>query len=267
MKALCLTEFKRNLKSLMLWTAIVSGLVLLMILLFPAFETAFADIEDFLSVYPPEFLEIFGMGEGGIDMATIDGWYGIEGYLFMTLIGGSYAAILGSSILSKEEDEKTIEFLLSEPVSRTQVFFSKALVVLTNIILMNIINGIVLLVAFLAFDAFDPVVWLLFTFAPVILQSFFAGIAMLSGIFITRARKVMSVSLGLSLGTYVLLLISKLTDEGEWLKYLTPYEYVNSVDIVTNKTIQPVYLLITLVVVASSVVLAWRLYLKKDISV
>jgi ABC-2 type transport system permease protein len=267
MITLYVTEFKRNLRSLVLWTVIVSGLALLMLLLFPAFETAFASIEEFLSVYPPEFLEIFGMGEGGLDMSEIYGWYGVEGYLFVMLIGGAYAAILGSSILSKEEDEKTIEFLLSEPLSRTQVFFGKVLVVITNFVIMNILNAMVLLVSFAIFGDLNWKVWLLFSFAPIVMQAVFAAVAMLIGVFVTKSRQVMSASLGLSIGMYVVLLISKLTDEAKGLKYITPYEYVNAVDIVVHETLRPVYLLISVCLIAVSLTFAWRLYLKKDMSV
>jgi len=229
MKLLMKTEFKRNLKSLLLWTLILIGLTAMMLALFPAFKDSFSDIEDFLSAYPEGFLEAFGLGEGGLDMTNIYGWYGMEGYLFVILIGGSYAAILGGSILSKEEDEKTIEFLLSQPISRQQVFFGKALVVLLNLFIMDLMLSVVLLIAFSAMAQLNVVVWLLFSFAPLILQVIFASISLLISIFITKSRKVMSIALGLVIGMYVIDLISTLTDAGDFLKYFTPYEYINAV--------------------------------------
>jgi ABC-2 type transport system permease protein len=55
MKIMMISEWKRNLKSLALWTAIVSGLVILMLMLYPAFKDAFSEIENFLAVYPEAF--------------------------------------------------------------------------------------------------------------------------------------------------------------------------------------------------------------------
>ena len=83
MKKLIITEFRRNLKSLILWTSIVAGMAALMLLLYPAFEDMFAQMEEFLAMYPAEFLEAFGMGEGGLDMGDFYGWFGVEGFLFV----------------------------------------------------------------------------------------------------------------------------------------------------------------------------------------
>jgi len=267
MKNLIIAEFKRNAKSLILWTVIVAGLAGLMLFMFPAFKDSFDQLEDLLAIYPPEFLEAFGLGEDGLDMSTIYGWFGVEGYLFVMLIGGSYAAILGSSILSKEEDDKTIEFLLSKPISRTQIIFGKAIVVLTNLIILNIAVSIFLLIAFATLGEFNVVIWLLYAFAPLLLQLFFASIAMFISIFITKSRQVMSISLGLSIGLYVVDLISKLTDNAEFLKYFTPYEYINAISIVENQRIEPLYLLISITVIAISLIASWQLYIRKDISV
>jgi|GEM_PF-5004047 len=66
MKNLIVNDFKRLFKSLVLWTVIVGGLALLMLLLFPAFEDIYADLEALLEGYPQGFLEAFGLGEDGL---------------------------------------------------------------------------------------------------------------------------------------------------------------------------------------------------------
>lgn len=265
MKQLIKVEFKRNLRSLILWTVIIAGLSGLMLLLFPAFKESFSEIESFLDTFPEEFLAAFGLGESGLDMTTIFGWFGVEGYLFVMLIGGSYAGILGGSILSKEEDDKTIEFLLSKPISRDRVFFGKSIVVLINLFLLNLVVAIVLLIALLSVGEFDAVVWLLFSFAPLLLQLIFASLSLLISIFITKSRQVMSISLGIVIGMYVVDIISTLTDQAEFLKYFTPYEYVNAGDIVNNESIRFLYLVLGLGIIISATLISWQLYKRKDI--
>ncbi|MFW5794390.1 MAG: ABC transporter permease subunit [Bacillota bacterium] len=267
MKTLIKAEFKRNYKSLILWTTIIAGLAGLMLFLFPAFENSFEDMESFLELYPPEFLEAFGMGEGGLDMTEIYGWFGIEGYLFVTLIGGSYAGILGGSILSKEEDDKTAEFLLSKPITRTNIIFGKIIVVGINLLILNAVVSIILLIAFSIFAKLNIAIWLLYSFAPLILQAIFASLSLLISIFVTKSRKVISIALGLVIGLYVIDLISKLTEEAEFLKYITPYEYINAPTIVNDEMIKPFYLLISLLIIGVSIILAWRVYIKKDIKI
>jgi ABC-2 type transport system permease protein len=266
MKKLITTEFKRNLRSLILWTSIVAGMAALMLMLYPAFKDAFSQLEELLSIYPEEFLEAFGMGEGGLDMSDFYGWFGVEGYLFVNLIGGSYAAILGGSILSKEEDDKTIEFLLSKPISRDRILFGKAIVVALNLLLLNTLVGIVLLIAFTIYGDLNVPVWLLFSYAPFILQMIFASLSFLISVFITKSRKVLSIALGIVIGMYVIDLISKLTEEFEYLKYITPYEYINAVSIVNDQMIKPIYLLISVLIIGVSFTSAWFFYRKKDIT-
>jgi ABC-2 type transport system permease protein len=265
LKKLIVTEFKRNFKSLILWTSIVAGMAALMLLLYPAFKDSFAQLEELLSIYPEDFLEAFGMGEGGLDMSDFYGWFGVEGYLFVNLIGGSYPAILGGTILSKEEDDKTVEFLLSKPISRDHILFGKGLVVSINLLLMNAFVGLVLLIAFTIYGDLNVVVWLLFSFAPFILQMIFASIAFFISVFVTKSRKVLSAALGIVIGMYVVDLISKLTEEFEYLKYITPYEYINAVTIVNDEMIKPIYLLISLLMIGISFTAAWFFYRKKDI--
>ena len=266
MKRLITTEFKRNFKSLVLWASIVAGMAALMLLLYPAFKDAFSQLEGLLSIYPEEFLEAFGMGEGGLDMSDFYGWFGVEGYLFVNLIGGSYAAILGGTILSKEEDDKTVEFLLSKPISRDRILFGKGLVVVLNLFLLNTFVGIVLLIAFTIYGDLNVPVWLLFSYAPFILQMIFASLSFLISVFVTKSRKVLSIALGIVIGMYVIDLISKLTEEFEYLKYITPYEYINAVTIVNDEMIKPLYLLISVLIIGISFGASWFFYRKKDIT-
>ena len=193
MKRLIKVEFKRNFKSLLLWTSIVGGLAILMLSLYPAFKDSFSEFDTIFESMPQGFLEAFGLGEGGLDMTTIYGWFGMEGYLFVTLIGGSYAGILGGSILSKEEDERTIEFLLSKPISRDRVFFGKAIVILMNLCLLNLVVSVIILVAFLSFGDFNIMIWLLFSFAPLLLQLIFACLSMLISIFVIKFFNIYSI--------------------------------------------------------------------------
>lgn len=265
MKPLIKMEFKRNQKSLILWTIIIALLAGLMLALYPSFQGTFSELDELLSNYPEGFLDAFGLGENGLSMDDIYGWFGVEGYLFVTLIGGSYAALLGSGILSKEEDEKTIEFLMTKPISRRQVFIGKTIVVLINLVIMNVVLSIVILTFFLIYGSPLKIgVWLLYSFAPLILQLVLASISLLISVFITKSRQVTSISLGLAIGLYVVDIISKLTDEAAFLKYITPYEYINAVTIVNETTIRPLYILLSGIIIISSLFVSYTSYLKKD---
>ncbi|HQD53175.1 MAG TPA: ABC transporter permease subunit [Bacillota bacterium] len=72
-------------------------------------------------------------------------------YFLVLLFGGIYAAILGSGIMAKEEEEKTIEFLLARPVSRSQIITGKLFTLLIYLLFLNLLIGLAVLAAFKAF--------------------------------------------------------------------------------------------------------------------
>ncbi|HKL47308.1 MAG TPA: ABC transporter permease subunit, partial [Candidatus Izemoplasmatales bacterium] len=234
MKHYIMSEFKRQFKTLIIWTILILGLSILMLSMFPAFNESLSDLESLLGDMPPGFLEVFGLGDGGLDITSPYGWYGMEGYLFVILLGGSYAGVIGSTILSKEEDDQTIEFLLSKPISRNQILLGKGLVIVINLLLMNVLLFFTLTIMFSIIGDLQMGIITLFAVGSLMLQVIFASISYALSVFMTKSRKVMSAALGLVVGLFFLDIIATLTDQLNFLKYLTPYEYVNAVSIVNE---------------------------------
>ena len=111
-------ELKVNLKSFLIWLIILIGLFLVVFLIYPSIINSenIKMIDEMMEMFPTELLKAFNM-----DITTIDsayGWLKTEGFVFILLIIGCYASILGSSILLKEENDKTIEYLNSLPITR-----------------------------------------------------------------------------------------------------------------------------------------------------
>ena len=97
-----LRELKINFKTLFLYTAILSIVFLLIFNVYPSLITKETKImlDEMMSTMPEEMLEIFNMDIIGIENAY--GWFKTEGYIFLVLIGGAYASILGATIFIKE---------------------------------------------------------------------------------------------------------------------------------------------------------------------
>ena len=115
MRALFLHELKANIKTLLIWGITVGALGTLCILLYSGIE---ADIKDLAENFSNmgAFSEAFGMSTLGI--GTITGYFATEVGTIHGLGGGMFAAMLGGSMLSKEEDGHTGEFLYTLPFSR-----------------------------------------------------------------------------------------------------------------------------------------------------
>ena len=74
-----------------------------------------------------------------LNFGTLIGFYAVECGNILGLGGAFYAALCAVSILSKEEKDKTAEFLLTHPVGRKRIITEKLIAVLIQITVLNII--------------------------------------------------------------------------------------------------------------------------------
>ena len=70
-----------------------------------------------MKVFPEEMLKAFNMDISSIDTAY--GWLKTEGFIFVLLLIGIYASILGSNILLKEESETDYQLVAANGTTRT----------------------------------------------------------------------------------------------------------------------------------------------------
>ena len=94
-------------------------------------------IDEMMKIFPKEMLKAFNMDIASIDTAY--GWLKTEGFIFVLLITGVYASIMGSTIVLKEESDKIIEYLNSLPIRRSAILTNKIICAIFYIILMILI--------------------------------------------------------------------------------------------------------------------------------
>ena len=128
-------ELKYNFKSFLIWTIITLVIFLVVFLVYPSITNSdnIKMMDEMMKLFPPEVLKAFNMDIASIDTAY--GWLKTEGYIFVLLITGCYGAILGTNILLKEENDKTIEYLNSLPIKRNNIIINKTIVGLIYIII------------------------------------------------------------------------------------------------------------------------------------
>lgn len=260
-------EISRNLKSLIIWSVVLGGLVLLMLSIYPQFNMQNQSMKELLNAYPEPLKKAFGMDK--LDMSNILGFYGIEVYMITTLFGSIFASLLASNIISKEVNEKTVEFLLSKPVTRTGIVTEKLLAMSANIL---ILNGITAIISILGFqfaknEQVSMKTFFLLVLATILLHFTFATISFFMSTIIKKSRNILSVSLGLVFVCYFFGIISGVSSKFENLKYLSPFKYVDAGDILKANAIEPLYILIMVTVMVISIGLTYAVYRRKDIAV
>ena len=159
-------EMKINFKSFLIWSLILIILFLIVFLMYPSIMNSenIQLMNEMLKVFPEEMLKAFNMDISNIDTAF--GWLKTEGFVFVLLITGIYSGILGSNVLLKEENDKTIEYLNSLPVTRKNIVISKVLSSIIYIILMIFILGLFNFIGLSLIEDFDKKLFILLSITP-----------------------------------------------------------------------------------------------------
>jgi ABC-2 type transport system permease protein len=94
-------------------------------------------IEQLVASYPPELMALFG--GSAMDMFSPQGFLTVEFFSLMPVVLGIYAIMAGSSLLVSDEENGTLDLLLSQPVSRTKFFFGRALAIAAGMAMIHAI--------------------------------------------------------------------------------------------------------------------------------
>lgn len=254
-------ELKRGRISLLIWSAAIAFMLAICVIIYPEMKSQMGDISAMFADMG-SFSEAFGMDK--INFGSFTGFFGVECGNVLGLGGAFFAAIIGISALSKEEKEHTAEFLLTHPVSRTAVIEQKLFAVFAQITILNIAVAAITAVSIVAIgeDADVKTVFLLFL-SYFILQIEIAAITFGISAFIKGNG--LGIGLGIAVVFYFLNIIANLTENTEFLKYLTPFGYTEGSDIISSGKIEIKYLSVGLLFTALGITAAFIKYRKKDI--
>ena len=255
-------ELKQSFKSLCIWTASIAFLMLVCILLFPEMKNEMDSVSDVFANMGG-FTAAFGMDK--LSFGELMGFYGIECGNIIGIGGGFFAALTGISVLAKEEKERTAEFLLTHPVSRFSVVTQKLLSVLTQVIILNlVVVGVSLVSATAIGESFEMKEFILLHTAYLIMQLEIACICFGVSAFIRRGS--IGIGLGLGLALYFMNIVCNISDQADFLRYITPYAYSEASNIISDAKLDMGLIAIGAVIAAAGIAISFFRYLKKDIA-
>lgn len=261
-----MTVFKHELRqgrsALIIWTAAISFMLGVCIVIYPEMSTQMGDISAMFADMG-SFSQAFGMDR--INFGEFLGFFGVECGNVLGLGGAFFAALLGISALAKEEKEHTAEFLLTHPVSRTRVITEKLCAVIAQIVILNlaVIAVTALSVLIIGEEADIKTLALLFL-SFFLMQLEVAAITFGISAFLRRGS--LGIGLGLAAVFYFMNIVANLIDETKFLKYITPFGYTESADIIADGALNGGYLAVGMALAAIGVILAFWKYGRKDIS-
>ncbi len=256
-------ELKANLKSLIIWSVIVILFVMMSVSKFSAYYNN-PEMLAILDAMPPALLAAFSFE--AFNLTTVTGFFGLM-FTYFALLLGIAAAMWGSDIISKEERDKTVEFSLTLPITRSRLVTAKTLAALVNCVALLLITwGVSLLSAaryqpdgeFYSFLA-------LCMAALFIMQLVFLAVGIFLGCAMKRYKRAGAVAVSLLLGTYFLSIIASLDKDLDFLKFFSPFKYFDAGMLLRESRLDATFVALSLAIVVISMIGAYLTYARRDL--
>lgn len=259
------TEVKRNRKNLITWTLIAIGFTGLVLGIFPSMADMGKDIIALMENLPDELAKALGMDAN--TWTNILGFYSTYYGIYIILLVGIFCMSTGATIVSKEERDRTAEFLLTKPLSRRQIYKEKIMALLTLTMIIFLIQSTVatILIATLA----ETVSWKAFTIMHthgLVLIVFFTSMGVLISFFFQPKKNFMGMVVGIIFGSYFLNAVSRTTASIEWLGYISPFRYLDFDPLNPEYSLNWLGIIVFLALSGILIFAALRLFEKKDIA-
>lgn len=258
-------EFKCNFKSFVIWLSILVIMFLVVYLVYPYIITdeSIKNIDELMKVFPADVLKAFNMDLTSI--SSVYGWVKSEGFMFVLLIIGFYSSMLGGTILLKEENDKTIEYLNSLPINRNKIITNKIIVSIVYIFLMILLFGIFNYFALLLSGEFIFKQFVLLFITPLFVGIPFFSISLFISTFFHKTKKTISISLGFVFTSYLFNVLSELSFKIEFFKYFSLYTLADVRNVIMNTRINYTLVFVSLIITLIFIFLTYIRYNKKEL--
>lgn len=219
--------------TMLFWALGISAYIALNVLVYSTIKDQTANLNQALQNIPPTARSFFTDTN---DFLSPVGYMNAKLYYLMLPLLFSMLAITLSGLLTREEENGTLELLLARPVSRTAVFLAKFFASLLILGLVGLIAlGVTVLTADHAAVGIPVIRLAAATFVTILLALVFGSFAwMLAGLGGWGRRACVGGAVVLALGSY---LVTSLEGSVHWLqtpaKYL-PYHYVQASHILSG---------------------------------
>ncbi len=259
-------ELKSYRLGLIFWSIGIFLLVFSSMAKFATYSGAGQSITTLINQFPQSVQAIFGLTGFNLDKAS--GYFGVI-FMYIALMATSHAVLMGAGIISKEERDKTSEFLMTKPISRAKVITAKIAVGLFSLVIINLVTlaSSVYSVNFFTHDWSFMNYMLLLMAGLFFLQLIFFFVGTAIAAINNRPKLSSSGAVSVLLAAFILTFFINLNNNLDFLKYLTPFKYFDARDILANMTLDPLYITISLVLIVIMIFVTYRSYSARDLNV
>jgi ABC-2 type transport system permease protein len=235
-------------------------------------------ISNMMKGFPKVILAMFGMVPG-LDLDTAEGFFGML-YTYVLIMAGIYAVTLSSGIISKEERNRTTEFLMAKPVTRSSVLAQKLLAVLINTVIFDAVfwlfsiavmkkySGIYILEdtnqILSISDNFGAHLALL-TLGLLLFQLIYIGIGMIFAASFKDSGRSGTFSIIILLVTYLLFIVTGIVENNSVIRFFTPFAYFLPSDLTGGGGLGWIYAILCIIIFLVLTFFAFKAYKSRDL--
>lgn len=258
-------ELKSHRKSLIFWCIGVVLMVASGMNKYSSLYSSGQSMNDLLADLPKSLQAILGVGS--FDLSKASGYYGML-FLYLVLMATIHAAMLGATIIAKEERDKTSEFLFVKPVSRGKIITAKLMAAFTNIVIFNLVTFASSVVIVGKVSGGEKVngeiaITMLGMF---MLQLLFMVIGSAISAFKKQPKTAASLATAILLLTFVLSVVIDLNEHLDVLTFLTPFKYFEAKQMMGGGGMELVFVVLSLVLTAVLTYSTYVFYQKRDLN-
>ena len=255
-------EMKSNRTSLILWCIGVLFMVGVGMGKY-TLSTATTSLNDVMAGMPKSLQAI--MGTNSLDLSSVIGYYGLL-YLYLVVMAAIHASMLGATIISKEETDKTAEFLLVKPISRSQIITAKFMAAFIHIGLFNAVTFLFSMIMVQKYAEGEDVIGAIaiMMLGMLILQVLYVVMGTAVATMMKNAKIAPAVSTGILLSTFILSMIINLNSKLENLKYFTPFKYFEAQHLISDG-FEAIYVMVSIALIIGFLIVTYLFYNKRDL--
>lgn len=257
-------ELRIRLRSVLWWAVGIVALHLLYLSIYPSFADQSALFEESLAQFPKAFLQAFGMDR--ISFVTVLGYYTLV-FLIVQVLLAIQASNYGVGLVSREESERTADFLMSKPVSRLAIINSKMAAALVALLLTDALVWICAFGGWAIFNAghtYDAGRLALLLSSVLPFQLYFLSVGLAISLIVRLVRSVTPYALGLGLGMYALGAFGNMLGDVKF-EWITPFKYFDGPSLVEKGAYDLRFLVLDLLIVLIALTFGYLRYLRRDI--
>ncbi len=232
--------------------------------LFPSFAKDAEQVNELLKNLPEALRKAVGIEIG--NFTSMLGFYSYV-FIYISLCGAIQAMMLGASILSKELREKTADFLLTKPVSRTMIILAKLSAAFVSLVFTSLafILCAYFIASYVKTENFSEQAFFLLSFTLFFVQVMFLAIGVIASMLLPKLKSVLSLSLGVVFAFFFIGMFGSTVGDAS-VRYITPFKYFDYMYIIKNSQYEWSYVIAGLVWIIAAIIASFYIYTKRDMN-